>query len=450
MCVIIVHRTIEEVGMKRLLILLFSILLSVCLLSCGDGDVGGASHKHNGSSYVDDGLKVSLSSSVSAARSRSLETIDWSAWNAYIVDDITSNGKVPSYTITPSEVILDVCRLDIYDPKNYSDPTVGSNSSITIMERVLGKTPHMVNVLTSRGMDIEELSEEEIEELFTTEWNGLFLHFGPGIGRYNPEAGYDTFWGGSLVGIRLPDGVTKNQILNCVDPEDIPDGFVADEQYVWFQMQDLEPFDTDNLHFICFQTGLDAPVIINPTGLTGDWRVGPIRWSQSSRALCLPLKGGAMDFSVYEQPEIRVTFDVTDLVQLYAVPGGYRAYLNINNPYPISISCAEFDPDLSVELSGNQSEDNIATANANGCFMYRRSPGMVLNWVRPNYEDINHIEITHNTVDDEEGAELIYLGNRSQFLHEVDDVFSDHYYWIYTIGNDGRSSDGVKFRPSPY
>lgn len=446
--------------MKRFTILFFSVLLSVCLLSCENGDVGGEGHNHNSNNFSSDGLIVSVSSSVSASGSKDLTTLDWSAWDDYMSDDIKSNGKVPSYTITPSEVILDICEVMVYSPKDSSDASKGSSSYVTLMDRILGATPHMVNVLASRGMDIEELSESEIKKLFNTQWQGLLLRMGTTVGGYNPETGYDMFWGGSLIGIRLPEGVTKNQILNRMDDYHIPNGFFASDDYVWIELRDLEPFNTGGIRQICFQTGIENPVIINPDNLPNNegkyWIAGPSKWKTGGAgvggeaALCLPLKGGTMDFSGYEQPEIRITFDVTNLIQLYAVEGGYMAYLNINNPYPISITCAEFDPELSVELSENQSEESLEDANPNGCFMYRRSKGMVLNWIRPNYEDINHIEITHNTVDDEEGAELIYSGNRSQFLHEVDDVFSDHYYWIYTIGNDGNSSDGVKFLPSPY
>ena len=355
--------------------------------------------------------------------------------------------------ITPDYFYGDVTNTVVYKPIDNAKAEKGSKNQINITGRVSDSMNH-VNFMSDSALPGIHIPEDS--PLWRDSWDGFGVKMLPFIGTSNYHEGYDAYFGGTFIGVKLPEGVSIRDVKGARSAADIKrlGNIDLDPDVAWFCYSDLIPTIGNFVDYFIFQTGIEKPYMHNPKGEhLEDYRIGCFGGRGNTTGICLPMEK-PLDFSGYENPVINISYDMDEMVSLYPYKGTdgnwkYAACLNMDNPFAFEIDCEEYDADADVDIHGNSEIKNIYDAIPVAPLTVRRNKTlMALQFIKPNYGDIHHMEIKHSVTNNESDAEIIYEGIENCFMHNVDDVNGSHHYWISTVDSYGRKSKSVKFLPS--
>lgn len=345
--------------------------------------------------------------------------------------------------ITPVAFILDIDRIELYDPKDKEDATQGSKRTIRILdvERVGSGgwiIPNRINMLSSKKISNAPVIEKDLAR----KWDGLAIMIRPG-GKETTNG----MWAGSLFCVKLPDGFVRSNIKNVIPTEVLPENVEhrEDENYAWIDFSMVMPFKDGFLAYLCFQQKLEEVHFINPDHIDGEWQYGSMTSRGNQAGIVLPMD--QIDFSSIKEAELVFMFDTNECMDLFDLGDGqYWISLKKTNPLPFKIITQEYN-NSSVVLDECQMDKVNEVAAPIQCFVYDwsfdgKENTLVFTYTRPNANAVDTVRIyaSPDAVFDKETAEIIYEGsNHSYCIPSIEESRVLHYF-ITAVNKDGKES----------
>lgn len=423
--------------MKKNIILLSLVLIIALAVSCSDASSRGMKTvkvSTYGTAYPE-GKAISRSPSVN-----SLE----------LKDEI--KNAVSSATVTPIAFTLNLNEISIYKPNDNSDIQGGASSWESFLPNGEYGNSRNTNILCSRGMDSLSVNYNSKDV-----YEGIMFAFLPFIGDSNANEKNEGVRLISALCVKLPEGIEKRKVKNQYTGEKLTN---YGDDYVWFSYDQLISYKISQdafLSYICFQTGIDEATIVGAEDHSDESYVfGPVNTSGNACALSVPMIQ-PLDFSKYENPEICLFYDTQDLVEFFEQPdGSYYAFFNKDNPFPLTLTIREYEPDEAVELPLSFDDEKSFPFN---CIKVRREEGMLLQYTKPTNLNYRNIQIFKSnspmTLDSantlitafdssgelQEQLNLLYEGNADYYLDIMDNSReSSSSYFKRAITNTGKSA----------
>lgn len=411
---------------RRIVPSMVAMSLLIMLAGCNLGGSGG--------------IKVAVSvqkadSAGKAARGFHIDPITDETYYKAELKSASRGGAVGTYT--PEVFVLDLDSLSLY-----SKSSSGSFTTECLSQKRTNPygyiIPRHVNLLHASGF-IRDV------ELGNLSWDGITMQFLPGVGD---SAGMPFR---SLLAVRLPSQYNDVKLKN-----EEARGTGQDSDLHYFSFQSLQPFVSTFLSYLTIGANLPAAGIQNPGGLMPA-NVGDSSWSlpdgeTSGNATALFLPGQAIDFTGYVDPEILLSWDTTDLIQVWdegsADPVEHVASFNLSDPFPASLSARE----KSGSVSGGSGDttppaDVLLPAIAPS----RDAAGPRWNtllWINPEDADFDKVMILRKADSSPTGsadaaAEKVYEGYEPNYVDATGVSGTHYYYAVYALDYSGNASSGV-------
>ncbi len=353
------------------------------------------------------------------------------------------NRVVAKTGITPEMFILDINNIYLYDPKDKEDPTKGSKRTLQILEcDSVGNgwnIPNRINVISSKNLANTVVPQKELNR----KWDGLLIDLLPG-GQEQTNG----MWAGSAFCVKLPDGITRDQISNALGIGDLPENVEHrnDPNYVWVGFQEAIPFVIGHFQYLCFQHKAENVSFINPNHEQIATNFGPVSSEGNPTGIVIPMD--QIDFSGKNAPEFVIMFDTDGCLELYDTEDGrYWLSLKKYNPLPFKIVTEEYDSNTVVV-----SKEQVAVNKPIQCYEYdwtyeNKYESLVFVYTRPNISGVDKIRIysSSNEIFNKEEATVVYEGSNYCYVVPATEENKALHYFVSACGKDGTETEVVKF-----
>lgn len=383
-------------------------------------------------------------------------------YSALLKKEIRDDALYPE-AVTPSFIILHLNDLQLFNTEDVQSNIFNANGDYITLHNNYGTN---INMLSTKGLSSFNGSESGL----LTKWHHLVMTVvapwvGP-QGDYSISDPYTMNYTLSMVGIQLPEGIAKEDIKNALNFTDEKskqffNSLEYSDEYVWFQFEQLIPFDcgypasvvfSDTTDHVRIYHKLDQGDIVSyyHVGYTKD---GVTKDASNMSIIEIPMK--TLDFSNINNPEIEISYHADDLIRFYSDGyGKYYAFFSPDNPFPISIEVKEAEESASEFAAEQVTVNNASDASPIFCRygIFQGNDFFTLQFTMPNYNGITGIEIYHNTQNDVATATKIYEGNDPILRYRPDDMSGEHYFWICSVLSNGQKSDFKQFQKgfAPY
>ncbi len=335
---------------------------------------------------------------------------------------------------TPTNFILDLETLDIYQVQG---GTYSPTGLLPYRYQPSGQIiPRNIDIENSSGF-VRNVAVPGVQ------WNGLALSLIPSCSWGVPGHGITYM---SVISVRLPSQYNGIHLPN----EIVMPG--NDPTLHWFQLSDLQPFATPFFQFLAIGSDIASPVVQNPNGTMplsppGYWDLPQFSTRRTTgNASSLFLNGPNIDLGTYANPDIVFSWDVNNLVEVYAgnlSPQNDIVTLNLSNPFPISIEVRE------RQTPGTKAGSDV-TAPGEALFprVYSDSGSncITLQWVNPTDSDFNEVVVirkANSPPADKNDGERVYEGFEPMYCDTDTAIGTTYYYRIMTVDYSGNYSTGV-------
>lgn len=437
---------------KRTLFLLATAVLIILILACCSSD--------GPQSTINTGNKVSVSThfakndspkSIALPEHYAVTTNTGEEYSTLLKTEITQNELYPE-AITPTFVILNLNDLQFFNTEDEQANIFNTNGDYISLHNEYTTN---INMLSTKGFSTYANFEKDLINV----WHHLLIAFVcPWVGQTSdssPEP-YDNLFSLSMVGVKLPEGISKENVMNSLHLDENAQQFFntleyADE-YVWFAFQDLVPFNCHYPAVVVFSDTIDTTRIyykLNEEDVVSHYHVGYGNPNDSSNLSIIEIPVETMDFSHIENPEVEISYYAEDLIRFYEDDlGHFYAFFSPENPFPLSVTIKEFsetdsslDESQAIVSDASDAAPIFCTASR-----FENDDFFTLQYTMPNFNGIIGVEIYHSNQNDISTAQMIYSGNSPVFRYHAENLFGEHYYWIRSVMEDGQKSDFKQFR----
>lgn len=441
------------------------VLILALFISCSDSSsrISNKTGKNDSKAYKD--LIVSAhyaSGSASSAKSLAIPedygiTVSTGEEYTSLLKNEIINGTLYPEAATPSFIVLHLNDLQLFNTEDVQSNIFNTNGDYITLHNNYGTN---INMLSTKGFSSYNGSETGL----INKWHHLVMTVvspwvGP-QGNTSIEDPYTLNYTLSMVGVKLPNGISKEKVMNCLNISDEKsrqffDSLEYSDEYVWFSFESLVPFNCHYPAAVVFSDTITRAQIYHKlnqgdivsvfhTGYTKD---GITLDSSNMSIIELPME--TLDFSNISNPEIEISYHADNLIRFYDDgTGHYLAFFSPDNPFPISIIVKEAGESDSEFNAAQSVIDNSSDATPIFCFygVFENDNHFTLQYTMPNYNGITGVEIVHNTVNDLSTATMIYEGSEPIFRFWTEDLTGEHYFWIRSVMANGSKSEFKQFR----
>ena len=172
----------------------------------------------------------------------------------------------------------------------------------------------------------------------------------------------------------------------------------------------------------------------------------------TGNATALFLPGQAVDLSGYTEPEILLSWDTTDLIQIWNEdsddPSNHVASFNLSNPFPVSLSIREKASSVPGGSSDSIPPADVLFPEIVWSKEAATDRWNTLLWINPEDADFDKVVILRKAGSSPTGfsdaaSEKVYEGYEPNYVDSTGVSGTRYYYAVYALDFSGNRSTGV-------